>query len=482
MRWMSFVGVVLAALAAGGTSPAAEGPARPNVVVILADDLGWGSVGCYGADPSLVQTPNIDRLAKEGRRFTDGNTTSSVCSPTRYALMTGRYCWRTSLKFEVLGVASPLHIEPERLTIASMLKSLGYRTGVVGKWHLGYQTGKTDYTKALRPGPQDIGFDDQFCVPSNHGDATGVFVEGEAVAGLRSDKLSPDKYTGWKGNKLMGLDAPQRVDDEVMPTLTDKAVAWLKQQKAGEPFFLYYAPVAVHNPITPSKDTKGTSRAGIYGDFIHELDRSVGAVLKALDEQGFAENTLLLFTADNGGEINGEPQTEAQKAGLRQMGPFKGDKHTVWEGGFRVPYLVRWPGRVPAGTVCDETVSLVDTLATIAAAVDYPLPPADQGAEDSFNVLAAWEGHPTLAPLRQHLIVHSADGVFAIRKGGWKWIEGKAAKPKPPVQRQDEFHPQLYKLTDDIAETSDVQSGAPDVAAELAKLLDECRAKGHTRP
>jgi arylsulfatase A len=459
----------------------AAGASRPNVVIILADDLGWGSVGCYGADPNLVRTPHIDRLAKEGRRFTDGNTPSSVCSPTRYALMTGRYCWRTSLKYEVLGVTSPLHIEPTRMTIASLLKSQGYRTGVIGKWHLGYQSDKTDYTRPLRPGPQDVGFEYQFCLPSNHGDSTGIFVEGETVAGLRSATLSPGKYIGWKGGKQMGLDAPQRVDEEVMPTLTDKAVAWLNQQKPDQPFFLYYAPVAVHNPITPSSQTKGTSGAGAYGDFIHDLDRSVGAVLAALDERGLAQNTLVLFTADNGGEVNGEPQQAAQAAGLRQMGPFKGDKHTVWEGGFRVPYLVRWPGRVPAGTVCDDMVSLADTLATIAAIVGVDLPPAEQGAEDSFNVLPAWLGEPHAAPLRPSMIVHSADGVFAIRRGEWKWIEGVSAKPKPPVARKDEFHAQLYNLASDVAESRDLQAAQANVAADLKQLLDQHRQQGHSR-
>lgn len=455
--------------------------ARPNIVIILSDDLGWGSVGCYGADPKLVRTPNIDRLAQEGRRFTDANTASSVCSPTRYGLLTGRYCWRTSLKYEVLSVGSPLHIETTRPTIASMLKKLGYRTAIVGKWHLGYQSEKTDYTKPLRPGPQDVGFDYQFAVPSNHGDATGVYVEGDRVLGLRSPTLSPGKYKNFRGAKQLGLDAPQRVDEQVMPTLTDKAVTWLKQQEPGRPFFLYYAPVSVHNPITPSAKTKGTSDTGAYGDWIHELDRSVGAVLAALDEKGLTKDTLVLFTSDNGGEFFGQEQAAAQAAGLKPMGPFKGDKHTVWEGGFRVPYIVRWPGRAPPGTVCDEMINLTDTFATVAAIVGVAIAPAKDAAEDSFNVLPAWLGEKHSSPLRPHMIVHSADGVFAIRKGPWKWIEGKPAKPKPPQARQDEFHPQLYHLGNDIGETTDVQESNPTVVAELITLLDRCREQGYSR-
>ena len=472
-------GLLLAGrLGRGAPAPA---PARPNIVLILAADLGYGSVNCYGAPTRLIRTPNIDRLAREGIRFTDANTPSSVCSPTRYALLTGRYCWRTSLQYEVLGVTAPLHIEPTRPTIASMLKGLGYRTAIVGKWHLGYQSDKTDYTQPLRPGPQDVGFDYQFAVPSNHGDATGVYVEGDRVAGLRSSTLSPDEYKNWRGTRQFGLDAPQRVDVDVMPTLTAKAVAWLKQQEAGTPFFLYYAPVAVHNPVTPSGGTKGTSGAGPYGDWIHELDASVGAVLAALDEKGLAKDTLVLFTSDNGGEFFGEDQAAAQAAGLKLMGPLKGDKHTIWEGGFRVPYIVRWPGRVPVGAVCAETVSLADTFATVAALVGVPLPAANEAAEDSFNLLPAWLGREHPSPLRPHMIVHSADGVFAVRQGPWKWIEGKPAKPKPPKMRSDEFHPQLYNLVDDLGETEDVQKANPAVAADLQALLDRCRDGGRTR-
>ena len=479
-RSLSIAVACLSAVASPGS--AADSSNRPNVVIILADDLGWGSVGCYGADAKLVRTPHIDRLAKEGRRFTDANTPSSVCSPTRYALLTGRYCWRTSLKYEVLNVSAPLHIEPTRPTIASVAKSLGYRTAIVGKWHLGYQNERTDYTKPLRPGAQDVGFDYQFAVPSNHGDATGVFVEGDRVVGLRSTELFPNKYKNWRGKKQYGLDAPQRVDDQVMPTLTEKAVAWIKLQQPGQPFLLYYTPVAVHNPITPSAKALGSSGAGKYGDFIHELDVSVGAVLDTLDEKGLAKDTLVLFTADNGGEINGQDQGAAQAAGLKQMGPFKGDKHTVWEGGFRVPYLVRWPGHVPAGTVCDEMLSLTDKFATLSALWGVPLPDKSIAAEDSFNMLPAWLGKKSEQPLRPQMIVHSADGVFAIRRGPWKWIEGVSAKPAPPAVRKDEFHQQLYNLKDDVSETKDLQSPAnAAVVQQLMTLLNRCKEQGYSR-
>ncbi|HVJ66624.1 MAG TPA: arylsulfatase [Caulifigura sp.] len=480
--------LLLAALVVA-TGPQLLAAERPNILVILSDDYGWGSAGCYGANPELVKTPNIDRLAKEGRRFTDANTTSSVCSPTRYALLTGRYCWRTSLQHEVLGVTAPLHIEPGRFNLASLLKSKGYATAAIGKWHLGYGIDpKVDYTKELKPGPLEIGFDYHFAVPSNHGDVTGVYVENHGVWGLRSakvDRTSAGK--NFRGVAAFGLDAPQRVDEEVMPLLTTKATDWLAKQSTDKPFFLYYTPVAVHNPVTPSAATKGGSKAGPFGDWVHELDASVGKVLATLDEKGFSKNTLVLFTSDNGGVFHPEQmneQAQAVHAGLKPCGPFRGGKHDVWEGGFRVPYIVRWPGHVPAGTTSNETLSLVDTLATIAAVVGEPLPPRDKGAEDSFNMLPAWLGEKSAEPIRPHLIVHAAAGTFAIRQGPWKWIEGNVhpdTKPGARRQRADQLKPQLYNLVADLGEQSDASAGQAQNATELRELLEKQKSQGFSR-
>jgi arylsulfatase A-like enzyme len=446
-------------------------------------------VGCYGAPEHLVRTPNIDRLAREGRRFTDANTPSSVCTPTRYALLTGRYCWRTWLKHEVASVFAPLLIEPERLNLASMLKKLGYETAAIGKWHLGYGTApRVDYTQELRPGPLEIGFDYHFGVPSNHGDITGVYVENHRVFGLRSARLNPEAAgKNFNGRPYLGLDAPQRVDEEVMPLLTRKAVEWIEARSGERPFFLYFTPVAVHRPITPSSATKGTSGVGPYGDWIHELDRSVGEVLDVLDRKGFTSNTLVIFTSDNGGvkkpTLTG-PETDALKAGLEVCGPFRGGKHDVWEGGFRVPFIIRWPGKVPAATVCDEMMSLADVLATVAAIVGQPLPPADVGAEDSYNMLPAWLGQDYQRPIRPDMIVHSADGNFAIRRGPWKWIEGTYhpdTKPGALRLRADQFRPQLYNLEEDLAETVDQSQKHPEVVKELSDLLNRYRQQGYSR-
>ncbi len=452
-------------------------------------------------------------VSREGRRFTDANTTSSVCSPTRYALLTGRYCWRTSLTHEVLGTFAPLHIETTRLTVASLLKRHGYQTAAIGKWHLGYGTAdgtprwRTNFSAELSPGPLDVGFDYHFGVPSNHGDLTGVFVENRFVYGLRSGQIPPGmkpagpvadtdnfqaSYTkeDTESRKIdpMDIDAPRRVNDRVMPELTDKVVAFLERQQPGTPFFLYFTPVAVHNPVTPARDLAGQSRAGLYGDWIHELDRSVGRVLETLDKRGLAENTLVIFTSDNGGvrepQQTTSPQTIALNAGLAVNGALRGGKHHIWEGGFKVPFLVRWPGRAPAGTECREMVSLADILATTAALVGDTLPPADQAAEDSYNILPAIVGASSDQPLRPDMIVHSADGVFAIRKGPWKWIEGNPVDdilPGARKARAAEYHAQLYNLKDDPAETKNVAAEHPDVARELETLLERYRAGGYSR-
>lgn len=485
----------------------------PNIVVILADDYGYGSAGCYGADPRLVRTPNIDRLAATGRRFTDASTPSSVCTPTRYALLTGRFCWRTALKFETLSTFAPLHIEPGRLTMASMLKKHGYQTAAIGKWHLGYGTTdgtagwRTDYTGELKPGPLELGFDYHFSVPQNHGDATGVFVENHFVYGLRAGHLptgislpgpAPDddhfaptynsESQQGRGRMPTIIDAPHRKDEHVMTVLTEKAAQWIDQQNSGRPFFLYYAPVAVHEPVTPPQDLQGSSVAGKFGDWIHELDRSVGEVLSAVDKGGFSDNTLVIFTSDNGGiyEIGNakRPETVAVKAGLAVNGPWRWGKQHIYEGGFRVPFIARWPGKIPAGTVCDEMVNVTDILATTAEIVGEKLPPVETAAEDSVSILPALMGAKDARPARKSMILHSNAGVFAIRQGPWKWVEGVPAARIPAnlaKAHAAEFKPVLYNLHDDPAETHDVSAEHPEIVKELAALLKAQRDAGHTR-
>ncbi|MCP4785794.1 MAG: arylsulfatase [Fuerstiella sp.] len=456
---------------------------RPNIVIILADDVGFGSLNSYGADEAHVRTPNIDRLVKDGRRFTDANTPSSVCSPTRYGLLTGRYDWRTSKKHGVINTNDPLHIETSRPTIASVLKSVGYQTAAIGKWHLGYGTGKADFTKPLTPGPLDLGFDYHFAVPQNHGDASGVFVRNTEVVGLRSGRVIPVGKSAY-GRDYFGIDAPQRVDENVMDELTTDAVRWLDQQDTDTPFFLYFAPVAIHFPYTPSDRTKGSSGSGLYGDWIHELDLSVGRVLDTLDRMGATDDTLVIFTSDNGGVLMTEgerPEAVAYRAGLRCNGRWRGRKHSIYEGGFRVPFIARWPEHVPAATVCDETISLVDMFATIAAVVDRPTLSDEEVAEDSLNVLPSLLGASVPMPIRSSMILHSPNGNYAIRRGPWKYIEGKASPGLKRISRKDELVAALYNLQDDPGEQNNLLSEHPDVAKILASLLKRQRKSGRSR-
>ncbi len=461
--------------------------ALPNIVVILSDDYGYGSLGCYGADPKLVRTPHLDRLATEGRRFTDASTPSSVCTPTRYALLTGRYCWRTRLSHGgVANTLDPLLIETSRPTLASLLKPHGYATGFVGKWHLGYGTApRVDYTKELNPGPLELGFDYQFAVPQNHNDITRVFVENHRVFGLRSNRLTPTP------GKL-GLDAPEREDPKTMGELTDRAVAWLGQRRGQPaPFFLYFAPVAVHELITPSAETTGSSQAGPYGDFIHDLDLSVGRILQTLDDLKVAGNTLVIFTSDNGGVIVDSSKSNTQKvardAGLKINGALRGGKHDIWEGGFKVPFIVRWPGHVAPGTTSAAMIGLVDVFATLATVVGEKQLDRTTTAPDSYNILPAFLDPQPEQPLRPDLLLQSANGVYAIRRGPWKWVEGvpaalpgkKAAPKKSP--KGDQFHPQLFNLETDPAETTDVAAQHPEIVRQLSETLRQQRSQGFSR-
>jgi arylsulfatase A-like enzyme len=281
----------------------------------------------------------------------------------------------------------------------------------------------------------------------------------------------------------MGIDAPQRVDENVMDELTTDAIGWLEKQTDETPFFLYFAPVAIHFPYTPSEKTKGTSGCGLNGDWIHELDLSVGRILDTLDRKGIADETLVVFTSDNGGVLMSQgdrPEAEAYRAGLRCNGHWRGRKHSIYEGGFRVPFLVRWPGHVQPGTVSDETISLVDMYATIAALINQPISPNEDVAEDSFNVLPAMLGTPREEPLRPSMIVHSPNGNYAVRSGSWKYIEGI---PSPTLKRpsqRDELHAQLYNLQDDPGEQNNVVDNHPEIVKRLASVLEEQRHSGRS--
>ena len=471
----------------------------PNIVLILADDLGHGSLNSYGARHELIQTPHIDSLADDGVRFTDAYAPSSVCSPTRYGVLMGRYPWRTAMKADVLHWPAPLWPSMERMNLAKWLQARGYVTGTIGKWHLGYgmerhTTSIEEWIDTTMPGPEALGFDYSFSLPQNHGDRLGVYFEnGEIVGyddqgqlvGLRSTNRV-DYGTSTYGEEFLGFDVPQRVDELVTEQITTRAIQWMEQQAIEEEqrFFLYFAPVAVHNPITPSMEMSGTSGAGSYGDFIHDLDRSIGRILDSLDEMGIADETIVIFTSDNGGDIPGNPdrpQVAAIESGLAINGDLRGDKHSIWEGGTRVPLLVRMPddSQTLAGRVSGAIVNLTDLFATLVDLVGNGAGLPDGAGPDSISFLPAML-NDSAADLRPSTITANHQGILAIRSGDWKWIEGTLPPGFEdyrgiPDPRPDEALPQLYNLLDDPEETRDLSDRHPDVVERLQRELSTIR-------
>ena len=463
----------------------------PNIVIILADDLGYGSVNCYGAPKTLIRTPHIDQLASEGMRFTDANTPGSVCSPTRYALLTGRYAWRGRLQYGVLQPPEgALLIEDDLLTLPAYLQQRGYRTAHIGKWHLGYtnQENVEDLSaQPLVPGPRAVGFDYHFGVPNNIDWRPKVYIENEEIWGLRSKGTAPYGKSSYKGQAYHGYDAPQRVTTKVVEDLNNKAREWIfknVREDPDKPFFLYFAQVAIHNPIAPAEKLRGSSNCGPYGDYIHDLDCSVGEIMDALAYAGVLDNTLVIFTSDNGGDIGQIEEQQAREAGLRNNGVFRGDKHLIWEGGFRVPFIARWPGRIEEGAVTDRMANLVDVFATVQELISGEvLPPTEAGA-DSYSFYDELIGERKVSSLRPHMVINNVRGVLAIRKGPWKYIEGVSAAPLSEGARKNlasELEPQLYNLETDISESENRIGEFPKIYEDLQLTLDNIKALGAER-
>ncbi|MBS0265455.1 MAG: arylsulfatase [Planctomycetes bacterium] len=474
--------VWLLALTGWTTLPSAVQAETPNIVLILADDMGYGDPGCYGG--KLMRTPHLDRLAREGLRFTDAHSPSAVCTPTRYGLMTGRYCWRTRLQRGVLVGDSPALIERDRLTIASLLKAKGYATAVVGKWHLGLGSDtQTDFSQPLRPGPLDTGFDQFFGIPASLDMVPYVLVQNDRVLALptaQSEKSPKSNYFDgvfWRE----GPAAPGFRHREVLPELTRRAEQFLLQQSADRRFFLYFPLTSPHTPWVPTDEFLKSTPLGEYGDFVTQTDAAVGRVLAALESRQLLDKTLVIFTSDNGAIPLPEPYAAS---GHKPNGDWRGQKGDCWEAGHRVPYLVRWPGHTPAGQTCDQTICHTDFLATFAAIVDHPL--ADDAAEDSYNLLPLYRGQSVPEPIREATVFHSADGAFAIRKGNWKAIlhlgSGGFSQPKQEAAKPGGPTGQLYDLAADPAETQNLWQERPTIVAELSTLLRQYRESGRSRP
>jgi arylsulfatase A len=476
----------------------------PNVVLILADDLGYGDPQIYNPS-SKIPTPHIDRLASQGMRFTDAHSPSSVCTPTRYGILTGRFAWRSWMKKGVLGpYGSPL-IEEDRLTLAKMLKQRGYRTACIGKWHLGWKWTTTAGTlvpaESLRfsdaeidlitppfDGPRAAGFDYYFGtdVPNY---PPYMFLENESYVGPPAVDPKPKDVYGNPGRMQEGWQL-----ERILPELTRRAVHFI-EGAVDEPFFLYVPLTAPHTPIVPSRPWHGKSDAGDYGDLVAEVDGTVGAVMAALERSGTADNTLLIMTSDNGSPARaGDPHLRnadwARTGALLRLfghnpaGDWRGMKADAWEGGHRVPFLVRWPGRIESGSTNDALICHSDIMATIAAVMGDDLPAS--AAEDSFNILPLLLGEAEAVEGRAALIHHSQHGMFAIRQGDWKLILGLGSGgfSQPRVIEPTPSGPQgqLYNLAADPAEKNNLWSQHPDIVQRLAAQLDQYKASGRTRP
>lgn len=421
---------------------AADSPSKPNVVFIFADDLGYGDLGCYGA--TKLKTPHIDKLAAEGRKFTDAHSASAVCTPSRFGLLTGQYPFRALDGEGLWGpapVTSPLLIDPDTLTIADIFKSGGYDTAAIGKWHLGFGKGTNTWQEPLRPGPNDLGFDYYFGMPVVNSAPPYLYVENDRIVGSdpadpliylnRNSKEQPTPITPIppeaaqrSANQFKGAVKAHALfnDYEVGTTLTAKATDWIKS-RADKPFFLYFATTNVHHPFTPAKRFQGTSECGLYGDFVHELDWIVGEIVTSLEAAGVADNTLIIFTSDNGGMFNLGGRTAAAK-GHKINGDLLGCKFGAWEGGHRVPFIAWWPGKIEAGTVSDQLLISVDMLASFAALAGHDL--SETQKKDSINMLPALTGNPS-TPLRTEMFMSPYQPThFSLRKGKWMYIPAKS--------------------------------------------------------
>ena len=460
----------------------------PNIVFVMADDMGYGDVGCYGA--TKIPTPHMDRLAEQGMRFTDAHSASAVCTPSRYAVLTGRYCWRSRLKRGVLWGHSPPLIEPDRPTVASMLQQAGFATAAVGKWHLGLGWTRTgdgpegtdgtyDYTQPLTGGPNVLGFDYFFGISGSLDMRPYCFIENDRTVGTPT--LEKDIYNP---QQRPGLMVPGWRDDQVDVTFAAKAVKFMTDHAAAkpdQPFFLYLTPSAPHRPCVPPAEFLGRSQAGLRGDMVCVVDWVVGQVTEALEGLGLAEDTLLIVTSDNGARAACHNGLDY---GHKSCGDWRGHKADIWDGGHREPFIVRWPGHVAAGTTCEETVCLGDLTATCADILG--IAPDDEAAGDSFSFLPFLEGGEPTGPVREAIVHHSASGMFSIRRGPWKLILGLGSggftKPSNVDPQPGGPQGQLYNLDNDPAETTNLWPDTPEIVEELTAVLEGYQQAGRSRP
>jgi arylsulfatase A len=467
----------------------------PNIIYILADDLGYGDVSSFNPQ-SKLHTVNIDRLSNTGMKFTDAHTSSAVCTPTRYGILTGRYNWRSSLKKGVLGGFSKSLIEPERTTVARLLKDKGYRTGFVGKWHLGWDwhiTSKekdldnlnahpvVDYAKPLTFGPNDLGFDYAYGIAGSLDMAPYVYVENGKSTTIPTDTtVSVDDKGFWR----KGVTGSDFNHADVLDHLQARSVAFINENaNKDKPFFLYFALPAPHTPILPKSEFLGKSNTNFYGDFVLQVDDLVGRIEAVLKQKGISENTLIIFTSDNGCS----PKANFRELANVSHNPsyiYRGHKADIYEGGHRVPFIVKWPQNVKAGTSSAVTICTTDFFATAAEIADYKI--TDTMGEDSFSFRYLLDNAASTMPKREATVHHSIDGRFAIRKDDWKLVlwPGSGGWTFPNTKKDLQGLPkyQLFNLKTDPGEVTNVISQNPAKVKELETLLKKYINEGRSTP
>jgi len=478
---------------------AATGTNRPNILLICADDLGFGDLSCYGA--TQISTPNIDKLAKQGVRFIDAHSACAVCNPSRYSILSGTQLFHAKRRNDY-----SLYFHEGQVTLPNLLKSAGYSTAALGKWHNGFgQEPEPDWNKELKPGPIEIGFDSFFGTPKSHNEAPYVFVQDHLVVGLDpKDPIRMNLAIGAHGEMTGGMAArAARPDDQIDQILTEKACAYISDHKEGngkeKPFFLYLAFEAPHVPLNPPKQFRGKSKAGLYGDFIQELDDCVGRVLDSLEKAGLEKSTLVIFTSDNGGVYH----KQALNAGHRCNGILLGQKTDTWEGGHRVPLIGRWPGHFPADTIRKPIFTQLDLMGTFAEAASIPMP---HGASpDGASDLAAFT-HPETAPASTRPQIFIGVKGMGLRVANWILLpyQGSGGLTIPERQppwseafrtmgltnsdlddigniKPDAPKTQLYNLDDDLPEHRNLAPSETNRVLEMSKILSDSFPRGSPR-
>ncbi|MCB1097772.1 MAG: arylsulfatase [Verrucomicrobiae bacterium] len=506
MRPLSLIAsatLMIAALCTDGFGQLTS-PLRPNILVIYADDLGFGDVQCYNPERGKIPTPHIDQLASEGMRFTDAHSSSGVCSPSRYTLLTGRYHWRTRLQNGIVGLWEAPLIAPNRLTIASLAKEHGYRTACIGKWHLGWEWpmaredkaffntggygGKKDITATdehraawqrvfslpIGGGPTSRGFDTYFGTDVPNWPPY-CFIENDRTVGIPSEFLVPECFEKNQAS-VQGPALKNWTLEPILPALAERTVRFIEQEaETAEPFLIYLPLTSPHTPLSVNDRWKGRSGLGLYADFVMETDAVVGQVLAALKAKGIADKTLVVFTSDNGcAPYIGVEELEMQ--GHYPSGALRGYKSDAWEGGHRIPFIVRWPGMVSSGSVSGQLAHQADLLATFAEVMNADVP--DNMGEDSFSLVPILRGDES--PVRNHAVSCSIQGLPGLRKGDWKLIFGPGSGGW--TKGGDEQQMQLYNLAADPSETNNLAATETNRVAEMTALMEKIVTEGRSTP